>query len=116
MAIKNMTPVKGSLNKFSAFSFEAATTASDGLKFAMPGRSDEYVVVLVQNTDTAAAHNITVKQPEDGSYYASGSDETHQLASGEFAVFRFESAKWANRDGTIHLVPDNVAVKAVVLY
>lgn len=116
MAIKEMTPVKGTLNKFSNFAFEAASAAADGLKFKMPGMSDEYVVLLVQNTDTAAGHNITVKQPVSGSYYASGSDETHQLAGGEFAVFRFESAKWANRDGTIQIVADNVAVKAVVLY
>ena len=72
-------------------------------------------MVLVQNTG-ASAYDITVKAPVSGSYAAASGDLTHNLAAGEFAVFRFESAKWANRDGTILLVPGNAAVKAVVLY
>lgn len=116
MAIKEMTPVKGALNKMTDFSFEAASVASDGMQFALPRMSDEYVLVLVQNTDTANAHQFTVKKPSNGSYYASASDEVHSLAAGAFAVFRFESAKWANNDGTILCVPETTAVKAVVLY
>lgn len=115
MAVKDMTPVKGVLNGFTKVALEAASVATDGMKFQLPRASDEYVIVLVQNT-AASAYNITVKKPEKGSYYASASDEVYNLAAGEIAVFRFESAKWANNDGTIVCVPENVAVKAAVIY
>ncbi len=116
MAIKEMTPVMGVLNKVTEFVFEAATAAADGLSFKLPKTIDSNIVVVIQNTDTGNAHSITVKKPTSGSYYASGDDETFELAEGAFAVFRFESAKWADKDGTIKLVPDNAAVKAAVLY
>jgi hypothetical protein len=115
MAAKEMTLIKGELNVFTKYSFEAATSASDGFKFKLPKVSDEYVIVLVQNTDSSA-HKIAVKAPATPSYYGSSSDEEITLAQNETAILRFESAKWANRDGTITLIPDNVAVKAVVLY
>lgn len=115
MAVKAMTPVKGELNKVTKFAFEAASVAADGLVFTLPRMSDEYVVVLVQNTG-GSAYNFTVKAPTKGSYAASSSDEVFSLGAGEFGVFRFESAKWANNDGTINLVPGNAAVTAVVLY
>lgn len=116
MAVKVMTPVKSDVNKITEFAFEAATVASDGLQFALPRASDEYVVVLVQNTDTTNAHDFTVKAPTKGTYAAADSDETHKMAAGGFAIFRFESARWVDKDGTILFVPANVAVKAVVLY
>ena len=115
MAVKEMTPIKGELNKITPVVLEAATTASDGFKFALPRMSDEYVVVLVHNT-ASAAHNFTVKKPTNGSYFASASDEVYNVKAGELAVFRFESAKWANNDGTILCVPADAAVKAAVLY
>lgn len=115
MAVKNMTPLKGVVNKVTKFAFEAATAAGDGLQFKLPRMSDEYVVLLVQNTG-ASAYDFTVKKPTNGSYAAAAGDETINLAAGEFAIFRFESARWANNDGTIVCVPGNVAVKAAVLY
>ena len=115
MAVMTMPPVKGELNKVTPFAFEAATAASDGFVFTLPRMSDEYVVVLVQNSGSGAG-TFTVKKPTKGSYFASASDEVHNLNAGEFAVFRFESAKWANNDGTIHCVPGATTVKAVVLY
>jgi hypothetical protein len=115
MAVKEMTPVKGELNKITPFAFAAATTASDGFVFTLPRMSDEYITVLVQNTGTGAG-NFTVKKPTKGSYFASASDEVYELAAGAFAIFRFESAKWANNDGTIACVPGAATVKAVVLY
>ena len=110
-----MTPVKGELNKVTPFAFEAADSAADGFKFTLPRMSDEYILVLVHNTGTGAG-TFTVKKPTKGSYYASASDETHELAAGAFGVFRFESAKWANNDGTILCVPGAATVKAAVLY
>lgn len=115
MAVKEMTPVKGELNRITTIAMEAANDASTGFVFNLPRMSDEYVVVLVHNT-ASAAHNFTIKKPTNGSYFASASDETRNLAAGELAIFRFESAKWANNDGTITCIPANVAVKAAVLY
>lgn len=115
MAVTNMTPVKGELNKVTPFAFETATAPADGFQFKLPRMSDEYVVVLVQNSGTGAG-TFTVKKPTKGSYFASASDEVHELAAGAFGIFRFESAKWANNDGTIHCVPGAATVKAVVLY
>lgn len=115
MAVMAMTPVKGELNKVSKFAFEAATTASDGFQFKLPRMTDEYVIVLVQNSGSGAG-TFTVKKPTKGSYFASSSDATFDLAAGEFGIFRFESAKWANNDGTINCVPSAATVKAVVLY
>ena len=115
MAVMEMTPVKGELNKVTPFAFEAATTASDGFVFKLPRMTDEYVIVLVQNTGSGAG-TFTVKKPTKGSYFAAGGDETFNLGAGEFGIFRFESAKWANNDGTINCVPGAATVKAVVLY
>lgn len=115
MAVKVMTPVKGELNKITEFAFEAASSTTEGFEFTLPRTTDEYVVVLVQNTGSGAG-TISVKKPTDGSYYAAASDESHSLEAGEFAIFRFESAKWANKDGKITLVPSATTVKAAVLY
>lgn len=115
MAVMKMTPVKGELNKVTPFAFEAASAPADGFVFNLPRMTDEYVIVLVQNSGTGAG-TFTVKKPTKGSYFASASDETYELAAGQFGIFRFESAKWANNDGTINCVPSAATVKAVVLY
>ena len=115
MAAMNMTPVKGELNKVTTFAFETASAPADGFKVTLPRASDEYIVMLVQNTGSGAG-TFTVKKPENGSYYAAAADEVFNLAAGEFGVFRFESAKWANHDGTVKCVPGAATVKAVVLY
>lgn len=115
MAVMEMTPVKGELNKVTPFAFETATAPADGFVFKLPRMTDEYVVVLVQNTGSGAG-TFAVKKPTKGSYFASASDETYELAAGQFGIFRFESAKWANNDGTIKCVPGAATVKAVVLY
>lgn len=115
MAVKVMTPAKGELNKITPIALEAAENATDGFVFTLPRMSDEYVIVLVHNT-ASSAHKFTVKKPTNGSYFASASDEEYEVKANELALFRFESAKWANNDGTIKCVPANVAVKAAVLY
>lgn len=115
MAVKVMTPIKGELNKITPVVLEAAEDIATGFEFTLPRMSDEYVIVLVHNT-ASAAHTFTVKKPTNGSYFASASDEVYEVKAGELAIFRFESAKWANNTGTITCVPANVAVKAAVLY
>ena len=61
MAVLEMTPVKGELNKVTPFDFETATAAADGFVFKLPRMTDEYVIVLVQNTGTGAG-TFTVKK------------------------------------------------------
>ena len=115
MAVKELIPVKGNLNKVTDFAFEKADNASDGFRVKLPRSSDQYVVVLVHNTGNEDA-KFTVKKPDKGSYYAACCDEVHEVNAGGFGIFRFENAKWANRDGTMLFVPEKEAVKAAVLY
>lgn len=115
MAIKELTPIKAELNKFTTFTPEAATSAAEGFSFKLPRASDEYVVVIASNT-SSTPYNITIKAPTSGSYAASSTDEVFQIGANETAALRFESARWANNDGTVVLIPENVAVKIAVLY
>lgn len=115
MAVKEVTPVKGEVNQITKFAFAAPTTASDGFVFKMPKMTEEYVVIVVQNSGNAAA-KLTLKKPETGSYAASGSDEELQLGAGEFAQVRIESARFANNDGTVRIVGATADVKIAVLY
>lgn len=114
MANLKITPVKCEVNTLTKI--EAASASTEGMEFKLPRTSDEYVIVLAQNTDTANAHTFTMKAPTNGSYCASDSDETISLDSGETAIFRFESARFANNDGTVNCVADNAAVKVAVIY
>lgn len=115
MAVKELIPVKGNLNKLTGFAFEAAENASDGFQVKLPRSADQYVIVLVQNTGDKDA-DFTVKKPVKGSYYAACCDAVHSVSAGGFSIFRFENAKWANRDSTMQFIPENTAVKAAVLY
>ena len=115
MAVKTITPVDGKLNTITEFTFTAATTAADGINFKLPV-GDERCKILVTNTDASNAYKITLKKPTKGGYAAATSDVEHELAAGEFAVINVETARYANTDGTILLVPANVAVTAAVVY
>ena len=114
MAIHVATPVKCEVNKITKVTFEAATTAKDGIKFILPD-ADESLVVLVQNTSDSKS-TITLKAPTNGSYAATTSDEVLELEAGDSAIIRIESAKFANNDGSVVLVPSALTVKAAVLY
>ncbi len=116
MAVTISTPVKGAFNAITEFAFTTATTAADGIEFTIPKASDEYVSILVTNTDATTAYDITLKKPTTGSYAAAGADLVHELAAGDFAVIRIESARFANTNGKVKLVPENAAVKAAILY
>ena len=53
MAVKELTPVKTPVNVITKFTPEAATTASDGMVFKLPKVTEEYLVVVLQNTSTS---------------------------------------------------------------
>lgn len=115
MAVKELTPVKAAVNALTKIELEAATSASDGFTFKLPRVSDEYVVVIIENTDTAAK-TVSIKAPANGNYAAVSSDLTASLAAGEKRIFRLESARYANRDGSVNIVPAATTVKVAVLY
>jgi|GEM_PF-2473652 len=116
MAVTSLTPTKGAFNTITEFAFTAATTAADGIEFTLPKASDEYVTIIATNTSADTAYDITLKKPTAGSYAAAGADLVHELAAGEFAVIRIESARFANTNGKVKLVPENAAVTVAVLY
>lgn len=114
MAVKNITPVKSEFNQITKVTFEAPTTLSDGVNFKCP-TTDEYIVILVQNTGTEAG-TVNVKAPVKGSYAAASEDLTMQLAAGEIASIRIESARYAENDGIVTVVTSKTAVKVAVIY
>lgn len=116
MAVKVLTPVKAKYSvEIKKFAFEAATAVADGFEFTMPDK-DESVQIIVTNTDAAIAYDITLKVPTSGNYAAASADKVLELAAGEYAIIRVESAVWADNAGLVTLIPEDLAVKAVVLY
>lgn len=114
MAKKVMTPVKAPYNAGTVVDVEEATSATDGFEVKLPG-ADESVFILATNTGESSG-TITVKAPTNGSYAATDTDLTVTLAAGKTAVIRVESARFANNDGTIKLIPSATTVKAVAVY
>lgn len=115
MAKFEMNPVEAKYNEITLVTPEAATVANDGLEFKLKNK-DEYAFVVVQNTGTGAA-TISVKAPTTGSYAAASSDlVSESIPAGGLAVIRIESARYANNDGTVLLVPSATTVKAVAVY
>lgn len=113
MAIKTMTPVKAGYNAITKVAYEAATVANDGFEVKLKS-NDEITFILVNNADSATK-KITVKAPTKGSYASASSDMELSLSAGETAVIRIESARYANTDGTVVLIPESTNVKAVVV-
>ena len=114
MAVKEVTPIKSEFNQITKITFEAPTTPSDGVNFKCP-TTDEYVVILVQNTGTDAG-TVNVKAPKKGSYASASEDLTMQLSTGEIASIRIESARYAENDGTVTVVTTKADVKVAVIY
>jgi len=115
MAYTEIMPVKGEMNQITKITFESAGGSTEGFVFKLPNAGDEYLTLLVQNAGSGTT-SFTVKKPETGSYCASSKDETFEMGTLGFGVFRFESAKWANHDGTVKCVPATATVKMAVVY
>ena len=86
MAEKLLTPVKTPVNEITKFTPEAATSAGDGMVFKLPKVTEEYLVVVLHNTNASTAYNVTLKAPTNGSYAAASSDVKVNLAGGELAL------------------------------
>lgn len=115
MAKKVMTPVKAEYNAITKIAYETADDTTNGFELKLKG-NDEYSLVVVTNAESSAAKKITVKAPTKGSYCAASSDMELSLNAGETAVIRIESARYANNDGTVVLIPESTNVKAVAIY
>lgn len=113
MAKKTLTPVKAGYNAITKVAYETATNAADGFELKLKS-TDELTFILVTNGGSAAK-KITVKAPTKGSYAAASSDLLLSLNANDTAVIRIESAKYANNDGTVVLIPESADVKAVVV-
>ncbi|MCQ2087692.1 MAG: hypothetical protein MJZ37_06460 [Bacilli bacterium] len=115
MAITSVTPIKAKLNGFKKYTLTAASSASDGFNFQTKGLGDEIIVVVAANTHASAAKKITVKKPSKAGYASVTADDELSLAAGETAFLRIETAKVANTDGTVVLIPESTDVKIAVL-
>lgn len=118
MAVKDIIPQKVDFNSIKNITFEAATVAGDGCKFIVPRdiAGSEYLTILAQNTGTAA-YDVSVKAPTNGSYAAADSNLTlADVPANGIVAIRVETAKFANNDGSIILIPENVGVKFAVIY
>ena len=115
MAKKTMTPIEAKYNAITKTNFEVATSATDVFELKLKG-SDEYALVIVTNTEASTAKKITVKAPTNGSYASADTDLELSLSAGDTAVIRIESARYANTDGTVVIIPEATTVKAVAIY
>ena len=114
MAAKAITPIECKVNKITKTELTAPADGSNGLVFTMPRKTEEYVNIIVDGG--ASGGTVTLKKPTKGYYAAAASDLTLSLSANEIAVIRFESAKYANTDGTVVFVPSATTVKAAVIY
>jgi hypothetical protein len=115
MAVKKLTPVQAGFNKITKIAGESASSASDGFQLEIP-EADELLFLIAENTHDSTAYKVTVKAPTKQGYASTDEDLELQLAAGEKAVIRVESARYANTDGTIDIAVGNTAVKVVAVY
>lgn len=115
MAVKEIEGTKCKYNEIKVFEFETATVAEDGFEIIFQS-NDEENQILVYNSDDTNTYKVTVKVPENGTYAGAREDLELELEKGEYAIIRLESAKYADSSGVITLIPENVAVKATLLY
>lgn len=95
-----------------------AIDATDGIKFDCKGYPNDRLMFIFQNTHASAAKDVKVLKPTDGFYAASDTDiVVSSLAAGAVAVAYVETAKYANKDGSIVCsgASNDVKVAAVVL-
>lgn len=118
MAVKEITPQKVDFNSIKNIEFVAPTAVADGCKFTIPRdfAGSEYLTILAQNTGTAA-YDVSVKAPTNGSYAAADSNLVlADVPANGIVAIRIESARYANNDGTVTVVAENVGVKFAVIY
>ena len=109
MAYKELTPVKRNVNTFTMYELVSSSGSQGGFTLKAPRTSDENILIIAQNSGSGKV-TLTIKKPETGSYAAACEDLSYELDTLDTGIFTFESAKWANRDGSI-----NIAVSSTML-
>ena len=95
-----------------------AVNTTDGIKFDCKKYANEKLLFIFANQEASTAKDIKVLKPTNGGYAAADEDiVVEDLAAGAQAVAFVETAKYANKDGSIYCLGEsaNVKVVAVVL-
>jgi hypothetical protein len=113
MSVTNIAPTKLKLNEAGSLTFTAPTAAADG--FAVNyGEQDSKLVLLLQNTDSAAATAII----KAGDGIQGVVDYTQSLPAGSVSAIRLESGKFkrvtGDNRGSVIVIPSSVKVLAAL--
>lgn len=93
-----------------------AVNTTDGIKFDCRNYPNERIMFIIANTEASTAKDVKVLKPTSGGYAAADEDLVlDDLAAGTQAVVFVESAKYANKDGSIYLIGESANVKAVAV-
>ena len=91
-----------------------AVNTTDGIKFDCKKYPNERIMFIIANTEASTAKDVKVLKPTSGGYAAADADLVlEDLAAGTQAVVFVESAKYANKDGSIYLLGESANVKVV---
>lgn len=113
MARTKLTAIKADFNKITNFDTKVATTVEEGFEFIFP-ETDELCFIVVTNNGGASG-TIAVKAPEQGSYASTDEDLVETIEAGKSAIIRVETARFANTDGSVVLVPSSADVEVAVI-
>jgi len=116
MAIKTITPVKLTIDNASAFTYEAATSATDGFEIPFDYK-DHRAVLMITSTEDSAAKTLTIKA---GNGFQAGNDLVVSCAAAATMAVPLDSGRFKNVSGTykgsIIAIPETVKVKCQLLY
>jgi len=93
-----------------------AVDATDGLKFDCKQYSNDRLMFILENSNASAAKKAAIKAPVNGGYAAEDVDLELNIAAGKKAVAFVETARYANKDGSIVITGASIDIKAVAVY
>lgn len=117
MAAANLNTNKVSLKNNTVntgFTF-TAFDGTDGAEYTV-GASDTKTVLLIQNTDSSNAENVTIKSPTNPALGVGTAhpDKVVSVAADGLAIVQIESTKFMDANGKVKLT-GSADVKAVLL-
>lgn len=98
----------------SAGDLDYSMTAGDAVNGNTVPWPGQRLLLLVENTDGAAAYTVGVPSVADA-LGRTGDITAYSLAAGDKAAFLLERAGWQQSDGSLHLDFENAAVEFAVL-
>lgn len=116
MAVKTITPVKMTRNSAVAYTFEAATSTTDGFKIPFTYK-DQLAVLLITSTEATNAKTLTIKA---GNGFQAGNDLVISVAAGATMAVPLDSGIFKQMSGDnagyILAIPEAVTVKCQLIY